>query len=436
MSNVYDLNNVQNLINEIHPSALIVVDSDIIARIPDYNSWRTSLENPLFMLPCIEQLELNNIINKHIHGDKDSLIAGRLSELCQEGQIEKGIYRKGTGWFISAPAPDRNILNTRVKKLNALIKAVGFNNTHLLIFSRELTRLFPNLAVILATPDKSLADICNLLDINAYHFKGFPMSGLDKRIRDSKGIDWDGVLQKIQLDSQDKLVEVELTLLSKGRAPEWIQIMNGDRKQKPVIMAKGVGVLKGIKHGKFTWLLPFFPWEVPEDASINPIKLNPEEYASDNIEQKKVFPGNAYLDFGGMEGDIPPNLQKSLISKLNDCVSPLAYLEDMPTVQDPVSVMKQFFLYEMFLQNRRYVDNRSLRREIDEFENKLKEFTMLTDWAYYWFNKREVSKEDKSISFNEFMYAVRSCWNIGETVRFDLVDNSLEFSNLPGDIEK
>ena len=107
----------------------------------------------------------------------------------------------------------------------------------------------------------------------------------------------------------------------------------------------------------------------------------------------------------------------------------------MPTVQDPVSVMKQFFLYEMFLQ-RQYVDNRSLRKEIDEFENKLKDFDTLVDWAAYWFSNRKIAKEDKRISFNEFMYAIRSCWNIGETVRFDLVDNTVEFSNLPGDREE
>jgi len=136
-----------------------------------------------------------------------------------------------------------------------------------------------------------------------------------------------------------------------------------------------------------------------------------------------------HLDFGGLDPAVSPNLFKALVQKLNNCASPLAYIEDMPTVQDPASVTKQFFLFEFIFQERGF-QNRLPPESVKEFENNLKTPANLLKWAYYWFYDRETTKEEQKTSFSEYLHAMKSCWAIGDTVRVDLLTDPSGISNI------
>ena len=67
---------------------------------------------------------------------------------------------------------------------------------------------------------------------------------------------------------------------------------------------------------------------------------------------------------------------------------------------------------------------------MEDFENKLRHAENLLNWAYYWLRDREADQEEVDVSLSEFLQAVRSCWNIGETFRFTLLDNPAEIGNI------
>ncbi len=131
------------------------------------------------------------------------------------------------------------------------------------------------------------------------------------------------------------------------------------------------------------------------------------------------------IDFGEAAKEVPFSILKALSEKINNCASPLAYIEDTPTLQDPIAVMKQFFLFEMVFQENGF--SHDLPKEsLDEFENRLRYIRNLCNWAFYWLRQRTAKTEDMEISLNEFLSAIRSCWSIGDPFTLNLMADSIE----------
>ena len=110
-----------------------------------------------------------------------------------------------------------------------------------------------------------------------------------------------------------------------------------------------------------------------------------------------------------------------------------AYVEDMPTLQDPISVMKQFFLFEMVFQDSGF-GGELPKESLDAFESKLRDPSRLQDWAFYWLYERAGRTEDLSICRNEFLSAIKSCWSMGNALTFNLMSDMAEIS-VSDDIE-
>ena len=272
------------------------------------------------------------------------------------------------------------------------------------------------------------------MGLNSVLFTDFLLSDLEKPVSGGQTgrLDWDEVLRDIQGKADRKLVEVELSLASRSLAPGWVNGFEQIAGQSPVLLAQGTGVIHTLTDIRFNWTLPYLAWDFPETG----IKLNrPSENELQGFEKVgAILPGQPHLDFGGINPLISPHLVKTLINTLRNCASPMSYIEDIPTVQDPLAVIKQYLIFEYASSERKH--NGYLNRAaLEDFENKLRQTENLLNWAYYWLRDREADKQDSDASLGEFLHALRSCWNIGETFKFTLLDNEAEITNIREEAE-
>lgn len=434
MSGIFDLTNIKTLIEKARPSAAIIVDTNIIMQESDFSNWKTSFEKPLYVLPCMMSLELEHLKNKPESRDGANTATRNIAEICQEGHIAEGIYREGTGWFVATPPPDGEALESGLEQLSSLVKVLGQVDTELVILAKEMVQAVSDIPIIFATADKNLFNAVQFIGINSFLFQGFPMKEMEKTALtlQPKAVDWDDILEDIQVVAARRMVGVDLTLISKGCAPKWVTERNDHLHPDPVIIAEGTGVIHAVVDIRFSWTLPFAPWDFPALNVFSADSPEPGRNGEAGLNHTRLGLGTAHLDFGGLEQTVSPNLRNALVKKINNCASPLAYIEDMPTLQDPASVMKQFFLFEFIFQERGF-ENRIPRESLDEFEKKLKNYNNLLNWAFYWLYDRKTTREDLNISFGEFLQALRSCWAIGETIRIDLLTEQAELSNIQGE---
>jgi hypothetical protein len=432
MAGIFDLTSIKHLIKERHPSAAIIVDTGVIMSEPDFAKWKTSFENPLFVLPCIMGLELEHLKNKPDSRNEANTASKNIFEICRRGHIAEGIYREGIGWFVSTPLPSRESLITGLEQLNTLVKVLGQIDTELVILSKELMQGIADIPIIFATADINLYNTVQFIGINSFLFKGFPMNEITKEnsLQPPKTVKWDNILEDIQIEAVRRRVQVELTLRSKSCAPKWINAGNENIPQSQIIVAEGTGMIHAVVDIRFSWSLPFIPWNFPGKNAVPADKSDEGSRNGPSAQTINKFRlETTHLDFGGLDPAVSPNLFNALVQKLNNCASPLAYIEDMPTVQDPASVTRQFFLFEFIFQERGF-QNRLPPESVKEFENNLKTPANLLKWAYYWFYDRETTREEQKTSFSEFLHAMKSCWAIGDTVRVDLLTDPSGISNI------
>jgi hypothetical protein len=425
MSPIFNLSHIQKVIAEIKPSAAIILDTTVIMRESNYTIWRTSLANPLFVLPCMIKLELENLRNRPEYFQQATNAIKNVMELCHTGQIEKGIYRPSQGWFINVELPNKQVMDAELEKLETFVTAIGPARTELIILAQELMRLNPDFSVIFTTTDEKLQNALKFMGINACLFQGFPIENIEHLIlkNDLLLSNWDRVLQDIQRDAQKKLVPVEVTLLSKTSDGRCFGHRPGSRYgQLPAVIARGSGVLHSTRDIPFSWTLPFSPWNLPSQTNSLDSCLK-EENGVTGQEIFFVELGTVSLDFDDATPEIPPLTIKALGEKLGNCASPLAYVEDMPTLQDPVSVMKQFFLFEIVYQDSGFPGGLP-SESLNEMEHKFRDTGYLKEWAFHWLYERNAKAEDISISRNEFLAALSSCWSVGETIKFNLAPDT------------
>jgi len=425
LKDLFDLGYVKKLNGAEHPSVALIIDTGVVMDSPDPGKWQISSEKPLFILPCLLQMELEHLKNQNETRDNACVASVQLAALCRDGRIMEGIYKDRIGWFIGAPLPNREALRAEIKQLDLIVKTFGQLATRLIILARELRRTVPGIPSLILTKNSSLNHSLQFMGINSMLFQGFPISGLEKPSAENESgrLDWDEVLGEIQAASDKKLIQVEMSLGSKSTAPVWV---NGDEEaggRNRVLLAQGTGVIHAFTDINFNWTLPYLAWDFPQINSsvddLDSIRHKDEEMAGG------LQPGRPHLDFGSADTTISADIRKMLINKISNCASPMSYIEEMPTVQDPLAVIKQFLIFEYAFAERK--NNGDLNPSaLEEFENKLKQTENLLNWAYYWLRERKVDQEEVDVSLSDFLQAIRSCWNIGESYRFTLLDNPAE----------
>ena len=434
MNGIFDLGRIKKLVGAEHPPAALIIDTGIVMDVPDLNQWRTSLDKPLFILPCLMQMELEHLKNNPERKNRACAASNELATLCLDGRIMEGIYKERIGWFIGAPLPSREPLEAELKQLDLIVKTFGQLTTRLIILARELRCDVPGIPSMILTRNPSLSHALQFMGINSVLFQGFPISDLEKTLSggDTDTMKWDQILREIQVDAEKKLIQVEMSLLSRSVAPGWVNGSEQVKGHAPVLIAQGTGVIHAVTDIGFNWTLPYLAWDFPEiNTTVNGL-TEAGQYGNEKVGMLR--PGVAYLDFSGADPVISPDLQKALINKIGSCASPMSYIEDMPTVQDPLAVIKQFLIFEFAFAERKHHGELN-RGALDDFEDKLRNSEDLLNWAYYWLREREVDPEEVDVSLSEFLHAIRSCWNIGETLKFIMLDNPVEIGHIKEEAE-
>jgi len=422
------------LIGAEHPAAALIIDTGTVMNIPDLNGWKTSSDNPLFIVPCPQKMEPPLLKGySEIYGNSGAA-SGDLAGLCRDGRILEGIYQDRIGWFIGVPVPERELLEAQMKLLDLVVKTFGQFNTRLMVLAREMQRAVPGIPLAILTQNASLGQALEFVGINSVLFSNFTLCGLEKALSGVKTgwLDWDEILRDIQTSADKNLIQVEMSLTSRSAAPVWINGGEQDQGQAPILMAQGTGVVHASTDLRFNWTLPYKAWDFPEIKG----EAKGLTQAGRESDEKAggITPGRLYLDFGSAGHLVSAGLMKALMSKIRGCAFPLSYIQDIPTVQDPLSVIKQFMLYEYAYSERNQQDDLN-RDALADFESNLRHTENLMNWTYYWLRNREASQRDADVSLGDFLHALRSCWNIGETFKFTLLDNEAEIGLIKEEAE-
>ncbi len=412
MADIYDLSQIKRLVDEKSPSAVFIVDTNVVIKEPDFKNLKTSLPEPVFAISDVIILELEYLKRKPDSRENAAKAIKSITNLCSEGSITQGRYLEGVGWFISIPSPKRDSLSAELEQFDDIVKAFGPSDTKLLLLAKECNKSIRNTSTILLTGEYNLFNIVESNGIPSYLFVDFPMSGIEEVARKNKmkPIDWDNVLADVAATTKERAVEVELTLTAKRLMPKWFRQVSNYTGRGSLVIAEGYGVIHGYGTGdiRFLWTLPFRPYNLQLGSPDSQMDHGSIDYAD-----------NVYLDFLGYEQHVPEQLKEALTKKISDCTDPIAYSYNTPTVHDPVSVMHELLLFMYWTFNQEtWVDR-------DDAVNKLKGEIRAAEglenfWPEWFFDHIEVDVDKHSV-LGEFINAFSSCWSIGDTVKLNLI---------------
>ncbi|MFA4837703.1 MAG: PIN domain-containing protein [Dehalococcoidia bacterium] len=417
MPDIFDFTKISQLVTQRQPSTIILVDTNIVIKEPQFNNWTTLLKNPLFILSDGILVELEYLRNKKSAKESSpqqpfrDAIRG-LNELFKRGNITNGINIKDIGWFLSVSSPKESVIKPELDQWDTILKAFGQFDTKLLILAKELNRCMPTIPVIFATGDVNLFNIAANNGTPSYLFEGFPMSDLDqvvsKYYSDSLPVDWDGILHNVQIETESKSVEVKLILTAKKMFPTYLTETEGLITKMPRFVAEGSGVIHNPMMGStmFLWSLPYSAWDFPllNDASN-----------SEALSFPRFWSKTALLDFGdGDSSIITKQVSKTLAEQMAWLAFPLADLFQLPTLQQPDAIMK-FFCYMEYHSVYAELGN---EHEVDI--NFKKEVMMWGDFEDFatsmMFSCCGIRSEEEVVlsSLNQCFHAINNCWNIGD----------------------
>jgi hypothetical protein len=425
MAAIFDTAKIERLIRDQGIQTVLVVDSGIMLDEPDFDKWRSGNENTLYVMPCTLDFELEHLKNQPDYQSNACLASDNYNSICSNGEINDGIFRPKVGWVISPPPPDRSLLSNELAKVDLLTRSLGKLNTQLLILKREIRQRVTGLPVVLVTRDRQVFNTLQLMDIQSHLFTAFPIK-LDPAIQPAAAIpDWNAVLQKIQSEAERDRVSLSLTLLKKYAPPSWLVPAGG----QPVLIAEGKGILYSPPGLRFNWTLLFEPWDFPaarlKAASLESGLESGQKPSSDRPVNQEWRPGRVHLDMDDGPDTLPAYLYQIVVRTILKCASPMAYIEDLPTLQGPISILKQFLIFEYAFQERR-LHGDIHPEDYLEIENRLRDPDNLLNWAYYWLRERQSKAEEIDLSLRDLLSALHSCWNIGETVKLEVAAGDAE----------
>jgi hypothetical protein len=430
LKDIFDISRIESLIQSQKIKTVLVIDSTILLDEPELTKWQTNLESPLFVMPCTLDLELEHFKNQPDSQAMACLASDQFARICSEGRIDEGVFREGAGWFISPPAPDRKSLEKALEELNLLARSLGKLNTQLVMLGREIIQKVPGISVVLVTRDQQVFNALQLVDIQSHLFRGFPLNLNVEHSNPAKDRDWDQILKIIQAEAEKKLVELSLTLTKKSIPPSWLTLARNQR----TLIAEGKGILHFTQELHFTWAALFGQWDFPDSDVRSSSPSSILKPAISDSGDGEWIPGKVHLEINGNSNSMPSHLYQKVVQTILKCASPMAYIEDLPTLQEPLAILKQFLIFEYAFQERR-LQGDIKPQDLAEMESRLKDEDNLLNWAYFWLHERQVKTEETDISFTEFLHAVGSNWNIGNTFKMTLLNDPSSDVPIGQDIE-
>ena len=423
MAEIFDLSKIKGLVEEKRPPVILIVDTNVLMNEPDFSKWGTSIGKPIFVLSDTIMIELEYIKIKPEPREKAIKAIKSINNLFRQGKITEGIVIEDVGFFISIPHPKADQLNPELEQLDDIVKAFGRSDAEFLLLARECNQFIPNIPTLFVTGEYSLFNVMEPNEIPSYMFESFPMSGIKEVIQKSlrKPIDWDKELANIQTTTKGKSVEVELTLTAKTRIPKWLSQTSSNTEHSSMVIAEGYGVIHGYGTDdiRFLWTLPFKAYSLQLASGVDEPKASSTKSLDDYLNK-------ANLDFLGYEQQISEQLIEALTQKIGDCTSPVAYIEDMPTVQDPLSVIQMLLLFDYLLKQEE-LRNSVLSSALNRLQDEIREAEGLVNFWVEWILDDQENDEDKYIILGELINAINSCWSIGNTMKLTIIPGQKYF---------
>ena len=414
--NIFDLEAVRALIADKQPLAVIVADTNILIKWPDFAKWNTSLGEVIFVLPTFINLELQRIKMKSQNkGGRDpasEAIRG-YRELCKKGPIHRGIHLGGVGWFVSVPIPEEDRVAPARRQWAPIAQVYGSSDLMFLLVTKELAPL-SSTPVLLATADSGLFGLVSGQGIPAYYFQGFPITDLGESPSEPPlraDIDWNKKLSDILEEAKKRIISVDLILTSKRAIPRSFRrtfeqmLEDSPLPKSPLLFAEGVGTLRLDRDMPFSWALSYSEWDYPF--------LSPN--ADEEFDPRPEFFPEVHLDFGGREHEVSDGIKKALEGKLEMLTFPFAHWLSLPTILGPESILK-FFFYITYLEESLSSEGGTEDDMKREFAEEYRGTSNLADFgARIIFWRLGVAPQESRVgdSLRKLLMAFTTSWGIG-----------------------
>lgn len=439
MSDIFDLNNIKELVDAKHPPAVIIVDTNVLMDNRDFSKWQTGLVDPVFVLSYSVLLELVKLkdrksksgVDKHEESsDKARNAIESWLGLSDMGHMDKGIYLKDVGWLITVKPPPKDAIEPELDKLIIVKETFHTSDTSLHLLHTELTKSLPDTPVIFLTGEKALVAFIRSFGPLAYCSQSFPLqlSAWITTKRLLPIIDPDKELDEAVKRLEKDAIRVQLTLTGKRLDKDYKFESPEGVNRRGAIIAEGHGVIHHPETGNigFTWRLPYNPW-TSKVLATDALTGEPDLYDRQ--------PGNAgvwhvpSLDFLGRGMDIPASLGLAISGKIVEFSIPPApsfgIPASAPSLQSSLCVAEYLMrgqrAFEVWLDERRTGGEKPSEGETDQLIQDLDMatfdpyvFESCEDFLEYCARYLNKSSESEKL---EFLSTIFSIWDVGHTVK-------------------
>ena len=360
---MFDLDRLTTLVQENHLAAVIVIDTNIFIKNPDYETWKTSVKDPVFLVSDVILDEILRVEHKQRPpSSQDAQKAHKaLDRLLEAGELHQGVYVDKVGWFLAVYCPSKERLQPGLEQLGALVETHGRNDAIFLLLTKQCSEDLPDRTVVFVTGDQGLYTYVKFRQVPVHSCRELPDDGFDSwlktRISKPLKMDWDKVLDTVERRVEATSLEVSLTLTSKRFWRNWpfeVDDPDDDSTDDSTIEPTDVIVAEG--HGSimmprgplaFLWRVPFKPWisaDMAEDALRG--QPNPIDWSrcyEDGMPVMAYLMEESDLDFLGRESEVSDPMRKGLYQKLALCGTAYSMsVAGLPSLQSPVALTEHF----------------------------------------------------------------------------------------------
>lgn len=440
---LFDFINLKKLVDIQSPSAIIVVDTNVLLDNPEFSQWSYDLSNPIFVLAYSTISELAKLKDKkgQPSQEKASAVIRALVRLSDQGPAVAGIHLEGGGWLISVLLPPKEVLSAELDKMGSVREAIHEADTTLLVLHRELNRAFPKIPVVSLTGDQFYTFFASELGLLVYQSQSFPLE-VAKWLSvnwPKKAVNMDKELAEAIQRLDRKKINVKLTLINK-RLDRDYDFGSDDSPRRGALIAEGEGVLHQSVLGVvgFIWKLLYKPMTslvLADHPSVGEADIY--EGHSSNIDISPVL----LINYLGREQEVPESIRDGLASKLCGLADPILIDGALPTLQSPVCtaefLMKLLKAVDLIRDEKegqpssddssKNKDNSWVDRVVAAWNDPhvFKSYDDFHDYLAAHLSK--VPPEQVSYSIDKIM----NVWNIGHTIEFTLPLEDMVVDNAP-----
>ena len=100
MSEIFDLSGLDSLVQKEKPSAVLIVDTNVLIDEPDFTKWATISPKPVFVMSDTTVIELEHLKNNKRRpedAEKFNRVIRSYNNLATKGDITRGILIENIG---------------------------------------------------------------------------------------------------------------------------------------------------------------------------------------------------------------------------------------------------------------------------------------------------------------------------------------------------